>query len=178
MTSRIAVCPGSYDPVTLGHLDIVRRALTLFDEVVVVIGINAAKSTLLTPHQRRDLFTDAVADLPGARVLAAPGLIVDVCRDVGASAIVKGLRGGADFDAEQPMTLMNRYLAGVETVYLSSEATLAHISSSMVKEVARYGGDITDLVPPGVADAVYTALGTAPGLGPSARRTESKDDPR
>ncbi|WP_156742223.1 pantetheine-phosphate adenylyltransferase [Occultella aeris] len=174
MTSRIAVCPGSFDPVTLGHLDIVRRALTLFDEVVVVIGINAAKATLLTVDQRRDLFAAAVAELPGARVLTAPGLIADVCREIGASAIVKGLRGGADFDSEQPMSLMNRHLAGVETVYLSSEATLSHISSSMVKEVARYGGEITDLVPPGVADAVYDALGTAP----SARLTESKEDHR
>lgn len=159
MTSRIAVCPGSFDPVTLGHLDIVRRALSLFDEVVVAVGSNAAKSQLLDARVRTDLFASAVADLAGVRVVQMPGLLADLCRELGASAIVKGLRGGADFDAEQPMALMNRHLAGVETVFVTGDPALSHISSSMVRDVARYGGDICDLVPEHVADAVHRAFG-------------------
>lgn len=155
---RIAVCPGSFDPVTLGHVDVVRRAATLFDEVVVGIGINAAKTPLLDAEQRRDLFAAAVADLPGVRVELVPGLLADFCTRVGASAIVKGLRGGADFDAESPMALMNRHLAGIETVFVVGDPALAHVSSSMVRDVARHGGVIDDLVPGGVADAVRARL--------------------
>ncbi|UFU07844.1 pantetheine-phosphate adenylyltransferase [Ruania halotolerans] len=158
MTSRIAVCPGSYDPVTLGHLDIVRRARTLFEEVVVAVGINATKAALLDADERVHLFTEAVANLEGVRVVRMPGLLADLCAELGAHAIVKGLRGGADYDAEQPMALMNRHLSGVETVFVTGAPELAHVSSSMVKDVARYGGDITDLVPPAVSDAVYAAL--------------------
>lgn len=165
VTSRIAVCPGSFDPVTLGHLDIVRRALTLFDEVVVAVGINASKSALLDAASRTALFAGAVADLPAVRVVQMPGLLADLCRDVGASAIVKGLRGGADFDAEHPMALMNRHLAGIETVFVTGDPALAHISSSMVRDVARYGGDVSDLVPAHVADALRGALGPAPQEG-------------
>ncbi|WP_245708747.1 pantetheine-phosphate adenylyltransferase [Ruania alba] len=158
MSSRIAVCPGSYDPVTLGHLDIVRRARTLFDEVVVGIGINATKAPLLEAEERVQLFTDAVADLDGVRVVRMPGLLADLCDELGARAIVKGLRGGADYDAEQPMALMNRHLSGVETVFVTGAPELAHVSSTMVKDVARHGGDITDLVPPAVSAAVHAAL--------------------
>ena len=154
------MCPGSFDPVTLGHLDLVRRARSLFDEVVVAVGINAGKSPLLSAEARIDLFAGAVADLDGVRVQRMPGLLADLCREVGASAIVKGLRGGADFDAEQPMALMNRHLSEVETVFVIGDPALAHVSSSMVKDVARYGGDVTDVVPPRVAEAVYTAFGT------------------
>lgn len=154
------MCPGSFDPVTLGHLDLVRRARSLFDEVVVAVGINAGKSPLLDAETRIDLFAGAVADLDGVRVQRMPGLLADLCREVGASAIVKGLRGGADFDAEHPMALMNRHLSEVETVFVIGDPALAHVSSSMVKDVARYGGDVTDVVPPRVAEAVYTAFGT------------------
>lgn len=154
------MCPGSFDPVTLGHLDLVRRARSLFDEVVVAVGINAGKSPLLDAQTRIDLFTDAVADLDGVRVQRMPGLLADLCREVGASAIVKGLRGGADFDAEHPMALMNRHLSAVETVFVIGDPALAHVSSSMVKDVARYGGDITDVVPARVAEAVAAAFGT------------------
>nr|WP_245528981.1 pantetheine-phosphate adenylyltransferase [Beutenbergia cavernae] len=155
---RIAVCPGSFDPVTLGHVDVVRRAATLFDEVVVGIGINAAKTPLLSASERSALFASAVDDLPGVRVELVPGLLADFCTRVGASAIVKGLRGGADFDAESPMALMNRHLAGIETVFVIGDPALAHVSSSMVRDVARHGGAIDDLVPAGVADAVRSRL--------------------
>jgi pantetheine-phosphate adenylyltransferase len=156
--ARVAVCPGSFDPVTLGHLDVVRRATVLFDEVVVAVGVNAAKRALLTAEQRVELFASAVADLPTVRVLPMPGLLADLCRDVGATAILKGLRGGADFDAEQPMALMNRHLSGVDTVFVVGDSALAHIASSMVRDVSRHGGPVEDLVPPGVADAIHAAL--------------------
>ncbi|MFV0426273.1 MAG: pantetheine-phosphate adenylyltransferase [Beutenbergiaceae bacterium] len=155
---RVAVCPGSFDPVTLGHIDIVRRARHLFDEVVVAVGRNAAKAALLDTDQRVSLFRAAVADIDGVRVQSLPGLLADLCTQVNASAIVKGLRGGGDYDAELPMALMNRHLSGVDTVFLSADPALSHIASSMVRDVARHGGAIEDLVPPGVADAVHRAF--------------------
>ena len=157
----IAVCPGSFDPITLGHLDIVRRARRMFDEVVVGVARNASKNALLTPQERVELARAALAADPetaDVRVEVVPGLLVDFCREVGAVAVVKGLRGGADFDAELPMALMNRHLTGVETVFVPGEQRYAHVASSLVKDVARYGGPIEDLVPPGVAAAVREAL--------------------
>lgn len=158
----IAVCPGSFDPITLGHLDIVRRARRMFDVVVVGVAKNAAKNALLGPVERVELARTALAADPetaDVRVEVVPGLLVDFCRELGAVAVVKGLRGGADFDAELPMALMNRHLTGVETVFVPGEQRYAHVASSLVKDVARYGGPIDDLVPDGVADAVRAALG-------------------
>ncbi|MFI2101841.1 pantetheine-phosphate adenylyltransferase [Isoptericola sp. NPDC019693] len=158
----IAVCPGSFDPITLGHLDIVRRARRMFDVVVVGVARNAAKNALLGPEERVELARTALAADPetaDVRVEVVPGLLVDFCRELGAVAVVKGLRGGADFDAELPMALMNRHLTGVETVFVPGEQRYAHVASSLVKDVARYGGPIDDLVPHGVADAVRAALG-------------------
>ena len=154
----IAVCPGSFDPVTLGHLDIIRRARALFDEVVVGVAQNSAKSSLLEAQERRRLVAEAVADIPGVSVAVVPGLLAGFCREIGAVAVVKGLRGGADFDAEHPMALMNRHLTGIETVFVVGDSRLAHIASSMVKDVARHGGPIADLVPPGVEPVVRAAL--------------------
>ncbi len=154
----IAVCPGSFDPITLGHLDVVRRGLELFDEVVVAVATNAGKTPLLPLAERVALAGDAVAGLPGARVAEAPGLLVDLCRELGATALLKGLRGGGDYDAELPMALMNRHLSGIETVFLPADRSVAHIASSLVKDVARHGGRIEDMVPDGVADAVRAAL--------------------
>ncbi|MEZ0449794.1 pantetheine-phosphate adenylyltransferase [Cellulomonas sp. ICMP 17802] len=153
-----AVCPGSFDPLTLGHLDVIRRARSMFDEVVVGIARNSTKASLLPIGERVDLARAAVADLDGVRVEPVDGLLAEFVRDVGAVAVVKGLRGGADFDAELPMALMNRHLSGVETVFVVGDQRLAHIASSLVKDVARYGGPIDDLVPAGVADAVRAAL--------------------
>lgn len=161
--ARVAVCPGSFDPVTLGHLDVVRRARTLFDEVVVGVGINASKTPLLDAGTRVALFRDAVADMPGVRVLPMTGLLADLVAEVDAVAVVKGLRGGADFDAEHPMALMNRHLSGVETVFVIGDPALAHVASSMVRDVARHGGPIDDLVPPGVADVVRQAVTDSEG---------------
>lgn len=150
----VAVCPGSFDPITLGHLDVVRRAADLYDEVVLAVATNTAKATLLDLDERVDLARGAVAGLAGVRVEAVTGLLVDFCREIGASALVKGLRNGADYDAELPMAMMNRHLTGIETVFLPADRSVAHIASSLVKELARYGGRIDDLVPEGVAEAV------------------------
>jgi len=153
------VCPGSYDPVTLGHVDAIRRASTLFDEVVVAVLHNPAKQGVFTPDERRALIEDALGDLPGVRVQVFGGrLLVDVCREVGADVVVKGLRSGTDFAYELPMALMNRHLTGVETVFLPGEPSLGHVSSSLVKEVARYGGDVSGLVTDRVRDELAARL--------------------
>ncbi|WP_286217428.1 pantetheine-phosphate adenylyltransferase [Paraoerskovia sediminicola] len=158
-----AVCPGSFDPITLGHLDVVRRARALVDHVVVGVARNAGKTALLPADARVDLARRALDDagLADVRVAVVPGLLVDYCAEIGATAVVKGLRGGADFDAELPMALMNRHLAGVETVFVVGDAALAHIASSLVKDIARHGGPVDDLVPPGVGDAVRRAFAEA-----------------
>ncbi|HEY0187193.1 MAG TPA: pantetheine-phosphate adenylyltransferase [Cellulomonas sp.] len=163
----LAVYPGSFDPFTLGHLDVVRRALRFADEVVVLVAHNAAKQPLLPVGTRVALIGAAVADLDGVRVTSSAGLLADQLRELGASVVVKGLRGGADFDAELPMALMNRHLSGVETAFLVGDPALAHIASSLVKDVARHGGAIDDLVPPAVAAAVVAAL-----AAPSRTTTE------
>jgi pantetheine-phosphate adenylyltransferase len=153
------VCPGSYDPVTLGHADVIRRAAALYDEVVVAVLHNPAKQGTFSADERRDLILDGCADLDNVRVeLFADKLLVDVGREVEATAIVKGLRGGTDFAYELPMALMNRHLTGIETVFLPGDPSLEHISSSLVKEVARYGGDVSGLVSDRVRDALLTRL--------------------
>ena len=156
---RRCVCPGSYDPVTLGHADVVRRAAALYDEVVVAVLHNPAKRGTFSPDERRDLILDGCGDLGNVRVeLFADRLLVDVCREGDATAIVKGLRGGTDFAYELPMALMNRHLTGIETVFLPGDPSLEHISSSLVKEVARYGGDVSGLVSDRVRDALLARL--------------------
>jgi pantetheine-phosphate adenylyltransferase len=163
---RRCVCPGSYDPVTNGHLDVIRRAGDLFDEIVVAILANPAKRSLFTVEERADLLRSSVADLPGVRVDVVPGgLLVDYCRRIGAVAVVKGLRSGTDFAYELPMALMNRHLTGLETVFLPGDPRFEHVSSSLVKEVAGHGGDVSGLVP----DAVLTRLATRSTGAPDAR---------
>ena len=153
------MCPGSYDPVTLGHADIIRRASALYDEVVVAVLHNPAKQGTFTPQERGALIADTCGNLPNVRIeLYAGRLLVDVCREVEAEAIVKGLRGGTDFAYELPMALMNRHLTGVETVFIPGDPALGHISSSLVKEVARHGGDISGLVSDRVRDALAERL--------------------
>ena len=154
----IAVLPGSFDPVTLGHVDIVTRAAALFESVIIAVAHNSAKQPLLDVATRVQLAHDAVAHLPGVTVESAEGLLVDFCRARGASAIVKGLRGGADYDYERPMALMNRSLTGIETVFITGDPALARVASSLVRDVARHGGDISGFVPTGVAAKVRGAL--------------------
>lgn len=145
-----AVCPGSFDPVTNGHVDIFRRAAALFDELVVATGTNISKSRLFDPEERLEMLREACADLPNVTVMGFTGLIVDFCREIDAQAIVKGLRGGNDYEYELPMAQMNAHLTGVETVFVPTTASLGYVSSSLVKEVASLGGDVAGLVPPAV----------------------------
>ncbi len=156
----LAVYPGSFDPLTLGHVDIAARATTLFDVVVIGIAHNAAKAGrhLLDAEERLFLARAATSHLPGVEVDLVPGLLADYCRQRGATAIIKGLRNGSDLDAELPMALLNRELGAPETVFLTASPTLAHISSSLVKDVAGYGRDVSALVPPVVARALETRL--------------------
>jgi len=158
--ARRAVCPGSYDPVTNGHVDVVTRAATLFDEVVVAVLYNPAKQGAFPVVDRVSLLEDSLAGVGNLRVEAfADRLLVDVCHDVGATAIVKGLRGGTDFAYELPMALMNKHLTGIETVFLPGDPRFEHVSSSLVKEVAKYDGDVTGLVPDPVLDALKRQFG-------------------
>ncbi|QNF95104.1 MULTISPECIES: pantetheine-phosphate adenylyltransferase [Janibacter] len=154
-----AVCPGSYDPVTVGHVDVFRRAATLFDEVVVAILHNPAKQGTFTVDERVALIEAQVADLDNVRVQAfANRLIVDVCTELEARVLLKGLRGETDFSYEWPMALMNRHLTGVETLFIPGDPRHEHVSSSLVKEVARFGGDVTGLVSDEVRDALVERL--------------------
>ena len=160
---RRAVVPGSYDPVTNGHVDVIARAAVLYDEVVVAILHNPAKEGSFTVAERIGFLEDVVAGLPtgadNVRVEAFAGrLLVDVCRDLEAQVVVKGLRGGTDFAYEVPMALMNRHLNGLETLFLPGDPSLEHVSSSLVKEVVRYGGDVRGLVPDTVLDALLARL--------------------
>lgn len=149
---RRAVCPGSFDPVTRGHLDIVERAAHLFDEVVVAVGTNVGKNALFSPGERVQMLTEACAGWPGVSVTLFGGLLVDFCRARGIDAVVKGLRSAADFDYELRMAQMNFHLTGVDTVFLPTAPQWSFVSSSLVREVALLGGDVAALLPPGIAD--------------------------
>ncbi|QFG68991.1 pantetheine-phosphate adenylyltransferase [Ornithinimicrobium pratense] len=155
--TRRCVCPGSFDPVTHGHLDIIARATTLFEEVVVAILHNPAKRGTFEVPRRVAMVQQALPQELADRVRVESfggQLLVDVCRQVDAGAIVKGLRGGTDFAYELPMALMNKHLTGVETVFLAGDPSLEHVSSSLVKEVHQYGGDVSALVPAEVLAAL------------------------
>jgi pantetheine-phosphate adenylyltransferase len=151
---RRAVCPGSFDPPTNGHLDVVGRASQLFDEVVVAVLVNKNKKGLFTVEERMDMLTDVLEPWPNVSVASFHGLLVDYCRANDVRAIVKGLRGAADFDYELQMAQMNQRLSGVDTLFLSSSPEYGFVSSSLLKEVATYGGDIAHLLP----DSVHTRL--------------------
>jgi pantetheine-phosphate adenylyltransferase len=154
-----AVCPGSFDPVTNGHLDVFARAAAQFDHLTVGVLINKKKSSLFTVAERMDLLSECVAEFPNVSVDSFHGLLVDYCRANGISAIVKGLRAVSDFDYELQMAQMNYRLAGVETLFVSTNPVYGYLSSSLVKEVATYGGDITGLVPDTVLSRLNQKLG-------------------
>ncbi len=153
-----AVCPGSFDPVTRGHLDVIGRAARLFDEVVVAVGTNASKRPLFSVEERIAMLERGCADFGGVRVLPFRGLLVDFCRELGASVIVKGLRFAADFDYELPMAQMNNSLTGVDTVFVPTSPQWSYVSSSLVREVAALGGDVEELLPAGVAEATVRRM--------------------
>ncbi|MBW3601365.1 MAG: pantetheine-phosphate adenylyltransferase [Actinobacteria bacterium] len=143
----MAVCPGSFDPVTLGHLDVIQRAATRFEQVVVACLRNIGKSPLLEPDERIDLLRAATAHLGNVRTEAFDGLLVDFCRAHGATTIVKGLRAASDFENELKMAQMNAALGDVETLFMATNPRYSYLSSSLVKEVARFHGDIGAFVP-------------------------------
>ena len=149
---RRAVCPGSFDPVTNGHVDVINRAAALYDELVVAVLVNPGKVGLFSVEERMDLLRDAVAGLPNVRVDSFEGLLVDYCRAHGVPVIVKGLRAVGDFEYELQMAQMNRELAGVETLFVPTAPQVGHLSSSLVKQIAQFGGDVSSLVPKAVLD--------------------------
>ncbi|MDV6012855.1 pantetheine-phosphate adenylyltransferase [Haloechinothrix sp. LS1_15] len=141
------VCPGSYDPATNGHLDIIERCSRLFDEVVVAVLINKSKKGLFSIDERMAMLREVTAEYGNVRVDSWHGLLVDYCRDNGIPAIAKGLRAVSDFDYELQMSQMNQRLSGVETLFISTNPEYSFLSSSLVKEIATYGGDVSHLVP-------------------------------
>jgi pantetheine-phosphate adenylyltransferase len=155
---RRAACPGSFDPVTNGHIDIISRAASLFDEVVVAVGVNQSKSRLFTPDERIDMLSTAVAPYPNVRVAGFDRLLTDFCREHDVHAIVKGLRAVSDFDYELQMAQMNASLSGIETVFVPTSPPYSFLASSLVKEVAKFGGDVSALVPDFVWDRLTARL--------------------
>lgn len=153
MTSpRIAVYPGSFDPVTNGHLDVIARASRLFDRVVVAVGRNSGKSALFTADERVELLRESCRALPNVEAVSFSGMLVEFARSRGASVLIKGLRAISDFEYEFQMALANRHLApDIETMFLMTSAEYQFLSSSIVKEIARVGGDVGPLVPEVVA---------------------------
>jgi len=145
-----AVFPGTFDPPTVGHLDIVTRAAAAFDELIVATGVNQSKNRLFGPQERIEMLTELVAPFPNVRVGGFEGLLVDYCRAEGAGVIVKGLRSAADYDYELQMAQLNHAMTGVDTMFLPTRSENAFISSSWVKEIARLGGDVAPFVPPRV----------------------------
>ena len=158
---RIAVCPGSYDPITNGHVDVITRASLMFDELIVaVVNVSVRKSkSLFTAEQRIGFIRDATAHLGNVRVEPFSNLVVEFARERGARAIVKGLRAISDFEYELEMNQLNRHLAGdIESVYLMASPQYSFLSSSGVKEIATFGGDVSSLVPEEVAARLQEAI--------------------
>ena len=153
--TRIALYPGSFDPPTRGHEDLIRRSLQLADQVVVAVAVNAVKQPLFSVAERLEMLRHTAGDEPRIRLDSFEGLVAEYARRIGAAVLVRGLRAVGDFEYEFQMALMNRQLnAGLETVFLVPAQGLSYISSSLVREVARYGGDVSALVHPFVATAL------------------------
>ena len=149
---RRAVCPGSFDPVTNGHVDVINRAAGLYDELVVAVLVNPGKAGLFSVDERMELLRESVSGLPNVTVDSFQGLLVDYCRSHDIPVIVKGLRAVSDFEYELQMAQMNRELAAIETLFVPTGPQVAHLSSSLVKQIATFGGDVSKLVPKVVDD--------------------------
>ncbi|MEO9138535.1 MAG: pantetheine-phosphate adenylyltransferase [Jatrophihabitans sp.] len=147
---RRALCPGSFDPVTNGHIDIIGRSAALYDEVVVAVFVNQSKSGLFTVDERRGMLAEVTTAFPNVVIDTFEGLVVDYCRSHDIPVIVKGLRAVSDFDYELQMAQMNRGLAGVDTLFMPTNPEYSFLASSLVKEIAKWGGDVSSLVPPNV----------------------------
>ena len=159
MNKKIAVCPGSFDPVTLGHLDIIERASGLFDEVIVAVSINSQKAYSFTAEERIDMIKAVSKHLPNVTVDKCDGLLAEYCKTKGAIAIVKGLRAVTDFEYEFQQALANKKLyEKADTIFLTTRAENMYLSSSVVKEIASYGGDISEFVPSDVLDIIKSRI--------------------
>jgi pantetheine-phosphate adenylyltransferase len=149
-----AVCPGSFDPITFGHLDIIERASKQFDEVIVAVFVNRKKEGLFTPEERIELIASNVASFKNVKVAIGDGLLVDYCKENSVDVIVKGLRAVTDFDYELQMAQVHTQASGVETMFMATSPTHSFLSSSIVKELAYYGGDVSTMVPANVNAAL------------------------
>jgi pantetheine-phosphate adenylyltransferase len=156
---RRCVCPGSFDPVHNGHLDVIERATHLFDEVVVAVLMNVSKKSLFSHEERLEILREVCAHLPNVRIESFEGLLVDFARQHDIPVVLKGLRAMSDFDYELSMAQMNNRLTGVETFFLATSPEYSYHSSSLVKEVASYGGDVGGLVPKVVLDRLTRRFG-------------------
>jgi pantetheine-phosphate adenylyltransferase len=157
---RRCVCPGSFDPVTNGHLDVIERAAGLFDQVVVAVLVNLSKQSMFSVDDRIQMLTEVTSHLPHVTVEGFQGLLVDFCRRRDIPAVVKGLRAVTDFDYELQMAQMNRRLSGLETMFVAANPDYSYLSSSLVREVAVHGGDVSGLVPDTVLDRLASRLDT------------------
>ena len=158
---KTVICPGSFDPVTLGHIDIITRASRMFDKVIVGVFINCEKHPTFTIEERVDFLKRTVGDIPNIKVMACDGLLAQCAHDLGATAVVRGLRAVSDFEYEFQMALTNRKLnPELDTVFLASDSSFTYLSSSIVKNVAHHGGDITNFVPACIHDEVFNRLNT------------------
>ncbi|MFP9100257.1 pantetheine-phosphate adenylyltransferase [Flavobacterium sp. RHBU_24] len=147
---KIAVFPGSFDPITLGHYDIIKRGSTLFDKIIIAIGVNAEKKYMFPLEERKRFIEEAFTGMPNIEVITYEGLTIDLCKKVGAKFILRGLRNPADFEFEKAIAHTNRLLSKIETVFLLTASQTSYISSSIVRDVLRNGGDYTKLVPDSV----------------------------
>jgi pantetheine-phosphate adenylyltransferase len=152
------VCPGSFDPITFGHLDIIKRASELFDEVVIAVLVNTTKKTLFTVDERLEMIREVTAELPNVRVDSWKGLLVDYCQAHEVKAIVKGLRAVTDFDYELQMSQINLQLKGIETLFMATAPAHSFLSSSLVKEIATFGGDVSAYLPASIIPRVTERL--------------------
>jgi len=147
---KVAVFPGSFDPITLGHYDIIKRGSTLFDKIIIAIGVNAEKKYMFPLEERKRFIEEAFKDMPNIEVITYEGLTIDLCKKVGAKFILRGLRNPADFEFEKAIAHTNRLLSKIETIFLLTASQTSYISSSIVRDVLRHGGDYTKLVPDSV----------------------------
>ena len=157
--NKTVICPGSFDPVTLGHLDIITRASGMFDKVIVAVLVNSGKTPTFTTEERIQLLSDAVSGLPNVEIVSFKGLLAEYCKQSGIDTIVKGLRAVSDFEYEFQMAIANKKLnANLETILLTADSDSTFLSSSMVREIGSMGGDISNFVPACVHDRIVSKL--------------------